>query len=810
MIRNILKISFRNIWKNKTLTLINVFGLSIGISSAFVIAFIVFHETSFNKKIEDADKIYRIVTKTVTSNGEYFNRGVPVPLGNMFSQMSPEKEGSTNFFLVNQNRVENKSTNLVFDYPDKIIFADQSFFEIFKYNWLAGNSKNSLSNPNEVVLTIDRANKYFPDLSPESIIGNVLYYNDSIPVKIVGVVSQLKKPTDIYFQEFISTKSSISFGQDYLVKHDDWFNASSHVQLFVKIKDDNNIDRLSENLHTISAEHSNLEEKAIGQGNNFLIRPFSNLHFDSDYGIFDGSEHQGSKITLIGLSFIALFLVVLSTINFINLNTAQGLRRSKEIGIRKSLGSSRKQLIFQFLGEALLLNILATFLSILFALILLRIFSDFLPSTLDYDVLVSPQFLIFGILSIIALTLISGLYPAFVLSNYNPGLALRGKWNVGKDKAVFRKSLSVFQFAIAQLFIILTMIAAKQIYFLINKDIGLKTESIINLQMGNLINSENYSGFLEELRNTVGIDLVSRDTGTPFQAMMAFPMSYKDKYKEISTNAITLVGDRKYQNLFEIKLLAGRERLNDTIDEYIINETFSRFLGFSDPHNAIGNLLYLKSEKKSVPIVGVMEDFYTAPLHYKIEPTVLTGGPIKSYRSLNLSLEGTSATWPETLGRIRNLWEQQFPEKTFDARFVDNTLQNFYWQEVRISFLLKWATGLAILISLIGLWSLTIYLLETKKKEIGIRKLLGASLYQLNVLLSKEIILLIGVGFIIAVPFSYFISKFWLDTFAYSMSINWWVFALGGLLMLLTAFGVIGFKIFISAQARPIDSLKME
>jgi len=810
MIRNILKIAFRNIWKNKTVTFINVSGLSIGISAALVIAFIVFHENSFNKNIEYFDEIYRIVTKTITSDEEYFNRGVPVPLGNMPDPISPEIEGFTQFFTVNQDKVENRSTNLIFDNPDKIIFADQSYFDIFNYNWLAGNSKTSLSNPNEMVLTVDRANKYFPGLSPEKIIGSVLYYNDSIPVKIVGVVTQLKKPTDIHFQEFISKESSTSFGQDYLIKNDDWFNASSNVQLFVKIKDNNSADRLAENLSKISEEHTNPKAKAVGQTNNFLIRPLSNLHFDSQYGIFDDSEHQGSRTVLIGLSLIALFLVVLSTINFINLNTAQGLRRSKEIGIRKSLGSSRKQLIFQFLGEALFLNILATFLSILFSLILLRIFSDFLPGTLDYDVLASPEFVIFVLFLITSLTLLSGLYPAFVLSNYNPGLALRGKWNVGNDKAVLRKSLSIFQFGIAQLFIIVTVIVAKQIYFLINKDIGFKTESIINLQTGNLIPSENYFGFVEELRNTVGINLVSRDTGTPFQAMMAYPMVFRDKEQEISTNAIKLVGDREYRSLFEINLLTGRERLNDTIDEYIINETFSRLLGFSNPQNAIGNFLYLKSEKKSVPIVGVMEDFYTAKLHYKIQPTVLTGGPIQSYKSLNFSLEGTSERWPETIGRIAKLWEQHFLDEPFDVRFVDNTLQNFYTQEIRISFMLKWATGLAILISLMGLWSLTIYILETRRKEIGIRKILGASLYQLNVLLSKEIISLIGIGFFIAVPIAYLTSQFWLDAFAYRVTISWWIFLLGGLLMLVIAFGVIGFKIFASVQAKPIDSLKME
>ncbi|MBL4879742.1 MAG: ABC transporter permease, partial [Oleispira sp.] len=552
MIKNLLKIAFRNIWHNKVLASINIFGLAIGISATMLIATIIFYELSYDDFHNDRERIFRIVTEASTTDDKFYNKGVPAPLGKTIKDRIAGIEAKAVFHTIGKDKVENKDANLVFQNPEKIVYADKSFFDIFQYDVVAGDFSNILTNPNEVVLTRKRAGKYFPNISPYRAIGKTLIYNDTIPVTVVGIVSDIVKTTDLYFQEFISSESAVNFGEQNLVESEDWFNSSSSTQVFIKIDKKISAQAIEDGLMQIAKEHAHSKTLEYSKNTRFLLQPFSDLHFNSKYGAFDDSEYLGNRSFLLGLSLIAIFLLLLSCINFVNLNTAQGIKRSKEIGIRKTLGGSRRQLIFQFLGEAFFLTIISAVFSLFISAALIHIFDDMLPGKLDYSILASYRFIIFNFILIVVVAFMSGFYPAIILSNYKPTSVLKNTINFGKRKTSFRKSLTIFQLVVAQLFIISTIIIGNQVYYLINKDIGFKTDSVVNLRLNEIPDINKRLIFARELKQIPSIKAVSLGSGSPFQAMMGFPMKFKKNDGETTVFAIKLDGDLEYRSLFEI------------------------------------------------------------------------------------------------------------------------------------------------------------------------------------------------------------------------------------------------------------------
>lgn len=810
MIYNLLKIAFRNILKSKVIAIINIIGLTIGITTTFIIGAVALHELSFNSSILDKDRIFRVVTKVNTPDGTFYNRGVPVPFGQMIRNNVLGLEDSAMFFEVNQSKAENNKTGLIYLNPDKIIYVNNNYFKLFKYNWLAGNKENALNNPNEVVLTKKRANKYFPNISEQAAIGKTYVYNDSIPVTVVGVVSDIEEPTDFYFQEFISDKSAAYFGHDYLVHNLDWLNSSTNTQLFIKINTGESLNNISSRIRSIFSERVNEVSSNSSIELDLMFQPLDNLHFNSDYGIFENSDYVGNKKMLTVLSLAAAFLLLLSCINFINLNTAQGLKRYREIGIRKTLGSSRNQLILQFIGEALILTSFAAILSIIISLISLNWLDYLFPGNINISLFNNQWFILFTFSIIVIVTIISGVYPSLVLSNYRPTIILRKKGELKEGKISLRKSLTIFQFTIAQLFLITTLFVTKQTNFLINSNIGFRTDSLVSISLGQIPEVKSRLSFKRQLNELANINNTSLNTGTPFQALMALPLVYKGIEGETLTYVTLINGDTNYLNLFEIELVAGRERINDTIDEYVINETYSKKLGFQTPDEAIGKFVYKKNNNIPIPIVGVMRDFNNAPLNYETMPIVLMGAKNQNFNNLSLVLNGTPENWGPILHSVKEKWNEMFPTVDFELRFVDETLQSFYQLERKISFLMKLCSVLAILISCLGLIGLVIYILEKRTKEIGIRKLLGASFNQINYLIAKDLLTLLVIGFVISLPISFWIIQRWLSGFAYRIPISWWVFLIGLAIMVSITFFTVGYRIASKIRKYPVKNLSNE
>ena len=816
MFRNHLKIAFRSILKNKVFSAINIIGLSIGLSAAFVIGAIVYYDTTFDTFHPDGDRIYRITTAFTNSEGNFYNSGVAVPLAQALVDLNmPELETVAPFLTTYPLHVENQKLDLSFKNPEFVIYANDDYFKTLNYTWLAGSQEGALSNPNTVVLSESRAAAYFPSQKFNEILGKTLLYNDTIPALVTGVVANFKERTDLVFEEFISLKTADLQDMTSAVTDGHWNNTNSASQLFIKLATNASANQVQEVLDALSKEHEEKEETAIGNTDAFYMQPLHDLHFDPNYYTFDFDTSRASLPVLRNLGLVALFLLLLGCINFINLNTAQASQRAKEIGIRKTLGSSKKQLIFQFLGETFLLTFVAGLVSIALAHWLLQLFSDFIPQGVNLGLYAAFIPIIGILLLLLIVSFLSGFYPALILSGYKPISVLKMEGSKGNQKSGLRKYLSIFQFTIAQIFIIATLLVGKQIDYVMKKDMGFNTEAIAFFRTPwSDPAPEKKARFIKEIKQ---LPLVSEVTlgGQPPASFSTHSIGvlYQEGDVEVNTGLQLIYGDQDYFNMYKLQLLGGRLPLNDTIREYVVNETYMKLLGIKDPQALIGKSI--KADDENHPIVGVMKDFNQRSLKTGIEPMAFTGDTFRSqrsqFRTIHFKLPiKNSEQWSETITKIEAIWKEIYPSSDFEYRFMEDTIQRFYTQERKISLLLKWTTGLAILISCLGLLGLVMYTTQRRIKELGIRKVLGASLMQLNLLLCKEFLLIIAVAFAIAVPFAWWGIHSWLQDFAYKTSMSWWVFVGSGLVMLCIALLIISFRTIAAARVNPIKSLGTE
>lgn len=800
--------------KHKVFSLINVIGLTIGLSASFVIGLMIFYDYTFDDFHKDGDRIYRVVTDFKTPEGEFYNSGVTLALNNAIKDNS-NFEFTSEFYIERPMKVENRSSDLEFKLPNFVIYADQDYFKIFDYKFIAGDKTKTLIGPNEVILTKKRAAKYFPSISPSEVIGKTLVYNDSLNTKVTGIVENFEGRTDLVFQEFISHQTLLQTRLRQNIIRKNWNNTNSNSQLYVKLNPNADIAAIESKFKDLATEHADEDDVKYGEQRIFRLQPLNDIHFNENYGIYDWTSGQASKSLLRNLALVALFLLLLGCINFINLNTAQATQRAKEIGIRKTLGSSRSQLIGQFMGETFLLVTVSAVLSFLLSKWLIKVFSDFVPEGLSFELFKSPLIVLGVIILLVLVTFLSGFYPAMVLSKFNTVAVLKNHLGVGDKKVGLRKFLTVFQFTIAQVFIIATLLVGRQINYLLNKDMGFKTDAIVSvyrpIEDQSLDKIQLYAEKLASIPEIKDISLggpppASLNSNTTDMKRM---VNDEEIYGEIQL----LAGDTKYLDLFEIELLAGRVYRNDTIKELVINEAAMKYFRFKSPEDAVGKTLLYDDEY--LPIVGVMGDFHQRSLKSDIKPMTLRGDWVRHFwsyfQAAHISLKSdTPENLKSGLAKIENVYKEVYPQSDMRLEFVDKTVEKFYKREKKISTLLNWSTGLSILISCLGLLGLVIYTTNRRVKEIGVRKVLGASLLQINTLLCKEFLILVALAFIVAAPIAWYGINNWLQEFSYKTNISFWVFLVSGCAMIVFALIVISAKTLQAANANPVESLRSE
>lgn len=814
MFVNYFKIAWRNLWRNRLFSVINIISLAIGLSASFVIGLMVYYDFTFDKFHKDADRIYRVTTTYSAPEGTNYNYGVSVPLIGVVKQGMTGVESSTAFFTAEPSRVMHPSFLKPINNPERVIYADPEFFKFLKYEWIAGNPAAALNNPNEVVLTQHRAEKYFPNKQYNDILGETLIYEDSIATTVTGIVANFKDRTDFTFEEFISLETGKQSYMKDQITEENWNSTSSSTQLFLKLNE-NGLATVQKQLDDLALAHQSEYAIKYNQHRKFYLQPLSDLHFGEHYGIFDFTENQADRSVLISLLFIAAFLLVLGCINFINLNTAQATQRAKEIGIRKTLGSSKQQLVIQFLCEAFLLTLLAAAISIVLAAGLLKVFADFIPEGLHFGLFADPLIIGLALVLVVLISLLSGFYPAVVLSSFKPVSVLKNRIFSTNSNVSLRKGLIVFQFIIAQVFIIATITVGRQIHFLMKKDMGFKTEAIGYVRTPWSDQSmQKRQLFIQKLKAIPQIESISLGGSPPASPNThATDVVYMDGEKEIRVNLELLYGDEVYLDLYTIELLSGRKLRNDTVREYVINDTYRKILGFKTPQEAIGKIV--GQGEDGVPIVGVMEDFNQRSLKSPIEPMAFIGDwsreRYSQFNTIHVQLnEANSENWSSTIAKQEAAWNAVYPESDFNLKFIDKTVANFYKKESSLTKLLNWATGLSVLISCLGLLGLVIYTTERRVKEIGVRKILGASLTQLNVLLCKDFLVLVFIAFIIAAPLAWYGLHNWLQEYAYKTTLSWWIFIGSGVGIMFLALVIMSFKTLSTAKKNPAISLRTE
>ncbi len=817
MIKNYFKTAFRNFWHNKVFSTINILGLSIGISVSLVLFLIVYFEFSFDKFEKDGDRIYRVIIEAKHEGEISYSAAVPAPLGAAtekeitgIEQTVPlfqfQGDGNVNVLVTKKNSKD----PVLYKNQSGVIFTNEDYFKLLPYKWIQG-SLSSVQQPFNVVLTESRAKQYFPNTAFQNVIGETIVYNDSLKTTVTGIVQDLNENSFFTSLEFISLPTVMQTGLKDNFMMSVWNDWMAYSQLFIKISEGNTPTKAEANINVLLNKYNKEANKSVSNSMAFRLQPLSDVHFN-----YDSFGHRTAhKPTLYGLLAIAAFLLLLGCINFINLTTANAAKRAKEIGIRKTLGSSMRQLVFQFLSETLFITVIATAIAITLTPLLLKLFSDLLPVGLEFNLFRQPSVMLFIFILTIVVSLIAGFYPAFVLSRFLPVTVLKNQEsrNKGQTRSIWiRKSLTVTQFVIAQFFVIATLMVSAQINYTLNKDLGFKKDAILNFSTPRSNSADNQNVLLEKLKAIPEIQTASIGFLPPAVDGAAYTnVKYYDGAKEIKANVQIRWGDTNFLKLYQIKILAGRNVMqSDTIKEFVINETYSKVLGFQTPADALNKQLDFNGKK--LPIVGVMSDFHEQSLHKPMEPVVFASfNKRSSFFHVALMPQNVGGTiWQSAVQKIKKAYEQVYPENDFSYSFLDESIAKFYQKEQQTQRLLKWATGFAILISCLGLLGLVIYTTNTRAKEISIRKVLGATVTQIVTILSKDFVQLILIAFVIAAPIAWWASYSWLQNFSYRVNVSWWIIVSSGIAMVVIALFTLSLQTIKAATANPVKNLRTE
>lgn len=823
MIQNYLKIALRNLVRNKVYSFINILGLAIGVSACLVIFLLVSFELSFENFQPNRERIYRVVSGFKNADGsENQNSGLSAPMPTVIRQELTGIESLTAFhnwypkIMVPNDKKDQKNLPKTYKTEESdVIICEPQYFQIFQYHWLQGNPKNALKTPNEVVLSDKKAEKYFGKLPLEQVMGKQIYYNDSLVATVTGIIKALPKNSDFKFEEFISYKTIESKNWRKQFQLDEWTNTNGSSQAFVKLTKGTSKSNINKQL--VKFLDKNLDKKDVwNKGRSLLLQPLSDIHFNAKFK--DNFSRQVHLPTLYALMGIAIFLLLIAAINFINLATAQSITRVKEIGVRKVLGSSRKSLILQFMTETFVITFMAVFLSTLFVEPILWAFADFVPKELSFN-LFDPQIVGFLVLITIITSLLSGLYPAWIISSYTPVASLKNQVSNGQSRTAFlRKALITFQFTASQVFILGTIIVAIQSKFILNKDMGFKKDAIINFYTSwDEIENGKRDVFLNKLKQIPEIELVSLGDTPAKNGYSTNRITYNNGKNEIKMDVHRRSVDENYIPMYGLKLIAGRNVTNsDSAKEFIINETYAKALGFKNPAEALGKMLIYSEGKGDIklPIVGVLSDFHLQSLREPIKPLYMMS-ETKYESAFNVKIKSagkSSDSFKAIIAKMRKAYDEVYPNSNweFDPKFFDETIAKFYKKEQQFAQILNTATGIAIFISCMGLFGLVSFTTRQRTKEIGIRKVLGATVTQIVQLLSKDFLRLVILGIVIASPIAYWAMNKWLQDFAYRVEISWWIFAVAGIVAIVIALLTVSYQAIKAALANPVKSLRTE
>jgi putative ABC transport system permease protein len=799
MIKNYFKIAWRNIVRNSKHATLNILGLGVAMAACIIVFLVIQYETSYDKHLHGYDSIYQIVTKDKDADGEHFSGGVPFPVIKFLRQDYPQyqfAELMQNYGVqVTVMGAEDKK----FRSENGTFYGDADLLKLFELRFLTGNA-DVLKDLNSTVMSKSLAEKYFGNWR-DALGKTIVIDNSAFPLQVAGVFEDQPANSDFPFQLVSSYKGFLAHDKTWPFA--DWGSNTSNHQVFVKLSKGTDTKAIDKQLGLFEKKYNTQNKESSRE---HFVHALQNIHFDERFG--SNGDHTTSKASLYTLAFIGLLIILMACINFVNLSTALAVTRSKEVGIRKVMGSSKAQLSMQVLIETAAVVMVSAVIAIALAWVALPFVKNIM--VVQHKL---PLFNTGSVLFILATTVItivlSGLYPAFIMGSFKPVEAIKNKINTSKVGSVsLRRVLVVMQFAFSQILIIATIIAVSQMNFIRSSDLGFNKDATLVVYLNtDSVSRSRHDAFKEALKARSDVKEISFAFDPPssdnsWNGNFAF-----DKMEDREFNVQMKQADYNYAPTYGLQLLAGRFLTqSDTIREFVLNESLLKKCGVKNPQDAVGKMFRIGG-RKPMPVVGVVKDFKQASLRDEIQPIAIFSNK-RFYQSAGIKLSSTNLG--KSKDEIKTIWDKYFPEYVYNASFLDENINKFYETEQRLSSMYKVYAILAIFISCLGLYGLVSFMVVRKTKEVGIRKVLGASVQSILYLFSKEFTILITIAFILAAPVAWWMMNNWLKDYAYKISIGAGVFVVAMVCSLLVAWITVGYKAMRAATVSPVKSLRTE
>lgn len=810
MLVNNLKIAYRNLARHRNFTILNTLGLSVGVAASLLLLMVVRYELSFDTFHTQYDRIYRVVRQQVYPDGSgEMGPGNPLPVAAALKTDIPQFERVVPVFGTLDPQVtvlgsdpNSRDLSTKFIEQNEGLMVDPEFFKLFNYQWIIGRPE-VLAEPNVVVLSRRFAEKYFKDY--QQAVGKYVRINNITTMKVGGVLEDSPPNTDFPLNLVLSYESKrakpelFGFGD-----FNNWGSTSSSDQIFVLLPEKYSVTSANTLLEKFSRKH--YDSRKENDKKTHSLSPFADVHHNVELDNYKDRAVPRERIR--NIAVVGLLILLMACINFINIYSALATKRAKEVGVRKVLGSQKSQLVTQFLTETFLVVLFSTGVGLALAYAALPLLEKMFDVPTEPAVYFTPELSLWLVGLVLLLTFLAGLYPAWVLSSFSLLDVFRKKVSRGwMGGLTLRQSLIVFQFAAALVLIIGTVINLRQMEYVSQLDLGFEKEGVYTLSMDTEYSSRN-DALRNELLRIPEVRTVSYASDQPsssnnWQSNFAFTNMSEDEDFQVSMK----MADGNYFKAYGIEFVAGSPyAVGDTNTKFVVNERLLKKLGFKDPASVIGHTLRMGSWEPA-PIVGVIKDFHTQSAKEDIDPILITHVP-KFYWSGAIKLQ--SQNLPHTIEKVKAAYEKVFPEVPFVGKFYEESIEHFYRAEQQMGLLYRTFAGLTIFIACLGLFGLAAFAAEQRTKEIGVRKVLGASVGSITALLSKDFLKLVGIAIIIASPVAYYLMKSWMEDFQYQIGIEWWVFVLAAVLALAVAFLTVSFQAVKSALMNPVKSLRSE
>lgn len=796
MLKNYFKIGWRNLIRNKEYSIINIGGLALSITCCILIYGLVKSHYSTDNFHDNSERIFRVVTE-LKSDSESYLGGVPTPLASLIRENETFEEKISRIFTANNVLIAVSNSNGLqfFRESEGVAFVEPEFFEIFNFPLVNGNIKSLEDTYNAVFLTQEMAYKFFGVENP---IGKSIVLDQEWELTVAGVLKDFPKNSDFKSGIYISFKAFKSY-KPWLADENFWNGISTNMQCFLLIREGYSPFDAEQSLVSYGVKYPISPDTK----NTYKLQQLSDIHFNKKYGA------TADETSLWVLSGIGFFLLLTACLNFINLATARALRRSKEVGLRKVLGGLRSQLFWQFIYETGIIVSLSIFSSLVISSLLLPTINNWFEIQLDLSAYLNLDFLCFLLILVVSITLLAGFYPSIILGGFSPIQAIRGKsgqLKVGGFNT--RRSLIVTQFVISQVLVLSLLVVMQQLKFATQSDLGFNKEATI------LVNFENDSlplrnSLKEEFLRIPGVLNVSLCEGAPISNnVWRTPVNLVQNSEESDFNSIMKMVDEDYIETFDLHLIGGRNLTHsDTVREVLVNEAFLKKLGISSVEDVLGQKVSANGGNMIVPIVGVVKNFHDNSFKQEINPMVITSDA-RSFQNFAVRLDMKSGMQP--IMDIEKVWEKNLPETYFEYSFLDDDIARFYDSENKMLKGIQLFSFIAIILGCLGLYGLVSFMVVQKTKEIGIRKVLGGTEFQILWIFGKEFVSLTVIAFALAAPLGMYLMNLWLQSFEYKIQIGLALFGITIFSSLLITILTVGYQVLRASFVNPANSLQSE